>query len=45
MPGDKDVRKKLKQKPGADEYELSRYKPAIHTMLEVRLVSFIQLAI
>ncbi|KAF8519040.1 Sec1-like protein [Hysterangium stoloniferum] len=32
--GDKDLRRKLKQKPGSDEYELSRYKPAIQTMLE-----------
>ncbi|KAF8587822.1 Sec1-like snare protein [Ramaria rubella] len=34
LPGDKDVRKRLKQKPGTDDYELSRYKPAIRTMLE-----------
>lgn len=36
IPGDKDVRKKSKQKSGAEEYELSRYKPVVQMMLEVR---------
>ncbi|KIJ55031.1 hypothetical protein M422DRAFT_64178 [Sphaerobolus stellatus SS14] len=34
VPGDKDVRKKIKQKPGAEEYELSRYTPLLQTVLE-----------
>ncbi|KAH7097732.1 ras opposite [Auriculariales sp. MPI-PUGE-AT-0066] len=35
QPGDRDRGKKLKQKNNAeDEYELSRYKPLVHTMLE-----------
>lgn len=35
--GDRDRGKKLKQKNNPDEeYELSRYRPLVHTMLEVR---------
>ena len=35
QPGDRDRGKRLKQKVGTeDEYELSRYKPMVHTMLE-----------
>lgn len=35
-PTDKDVKKKIKQKPSAgEEYELSRFKPALKTVLEV----------
>ncbi|KAF9071586.1 Sec1-like protein [Rhodocollybia butyracea] len=34
-PSDKDMKKKLKQKPADDsEYDLSRYKPLIKTILE-----------
>ncbi|KAE9398544.1 Sec1-like snare protein [Gymnopus androsaceus JB14] len=34
-PGDKDFKKKLKQKPSDDtEYDLSRYKPLIKTVIE-----------
>ena len=37
-PADKDTKKKIKQKPNtADEYELSRFKPALKTVLEVLL--------
>lgn len=36
-PADKDVRRKLKPKPPTDgEYDLSRYKPLLQTVLEVR---------
>ncbi|KAI9062524.1 Sec1-like protein [Trametes sanguinea] len=35
QPGDKDTRKKIKQKPSnEEEYELSRYKPVLRTVLE-----------
>ncbi|KZV96352.1 Sec1-like snare protein [Exidia glandulosa HHB12029] len=35
QPGDRDRGKKLKQKNSTDdEYELSRYRPLVHTMLE-----------
>ncbi|TFK85671.1 Sec1-like protein [Polyporus arcularius HHB13444] len=35
QPGDKDTKKKIKQKPSnEEEYELSRYKPVLRTMLE-----------
>ena len=34
--GDKDIKKRLKQKPSnEEEYELSRYKPVLRTVLEV----------
>lgn len=37
-PADKDIRRKLKAKPPADgEYDLSRYKPVLQTVLDVRL--------
>ena len=37
-PNDKDTKKKLKQKPSSgEEYELSRFKPALRTVLEVVL--------
>lgn len=41
-PGDREGKKRLKQKPtGAeDEYELSRFKPVVRSMLEVRLPLF-----
>ncbi|ESK97828.1 snare binding protein sec1 [Moniliophthora roreri MCA 2997] len=32
--GDKDMKKKLKQKPADDDYELSRYKPLLKTVIE-----------
>lgn len=33
---DKDTKKKIKQKPSSeDEYELSRFKPALRTVIEV----------
>ncbi|TFL01947.1 Sec1-like protein [Pterulicium gracile] len=32
--GDKDIKKKLKQKPADDEYELSRFKPLLKTVVE-----------
>ena len=33
---DKDTKKKIKQKPcSEDEYELSRFKPALRTVIEV----------
>jgi syntaxin-binding protein 1 len=35
-PGDRDIKKKLKQKAIQDEeYELSRFKPLLRTVLEV----------
>jgi len=37
-PGDKDLKRRIKQKQSSDEeYELSRYKPLIRTVIEVRL--------
>ncbi|TRM65537.1 Sec1-like protein [Schizophyllum amplum] len=33
-PGDKDSKKKLKQKPTDDDYDLSRFKPLLKTMVE-----------
>jgi len=33
-PGDKESKKKFKQKPTGDEYELSRYKPALRSIVE-----------
>ncbi|KAJ7509807.1 Sec1-like protein [Mycena galericulata] len=34
-PGDRDTKKKIKQKPNSDEeYELSRFKPSMKTILE-----------
>ncbi|KAF9047185.1 Sec1-like protein [Hymenopellis radicata] len=33
-PSDKDVKKKLKQKPNDDEYELSRYQPLLKTVIQ-----------
>lgn len=40
VPGDRDVRKKIRQKVTSDEeYELSRYRPLIQTMLEVRMIA------
>ncbi|KAA1469037.1 Sec1-like snare protein [Dentipellis sp. KUC8613] len=34
-PGDKDIKKKIKQKPSSEEeYELSRFKPLLRTVLE-----------
>lgn len=36
-PADKDVKKRLKQKPTEDEeYDLSRFKPLVRTVLSVR---------
>jgi syntaxin-binding protein 1 len=35
-PGDRDIKRKIKQRPSQDEeYELSRYKPLLRTVLEV----------
>lgn len=35
-PGDRDNKKKIKQKPNSDEeYDLSRFKPSLKTVLEV----------
>lgn len=35
-PNDRDTKKKIKQKPNNDEeYELSRFKPSLKTVLEV----------
>lgn len=34
-PSDRDIKKKLKQKPADSEYELSRYKPLLKTVIEV----------
>lgn len=35
-PNDRDIKRKIKQKPAQDEeYDLSRYKPLLRTMLEV----------
>ena len=35
-PADKDTKKKLKPKPAPDEeYDLSRYKPVLQTVLDV----------
>ena len=39
-PGGRDTKKsKLKQKPTDDDYDLSRFKPLLKTMLEVSLPS------
>lgn len=36
-PNDKDTKKKFKQKPSnEEEYELSRYKPVLRSVIEVR---------
>jgi len=35
-PGDRDSKKKIKQKVADDEYELSRYKPLLKAVVEVR---------
>ena len=35
-PNDKDTKKKIKQKFAGDEYELSRFKPILRSVLEVR---------
>jgi len=36
-PTDKDTKRKIKQKSNsADEYELSRFKPALKTVIEVK---------
>ncbi|KAJ8456753.1 hypothetical protein ONZ51_g11942 [Trametes cubensis] len=38
--GDKDIKKRLKQKPSnEEEYELSRYKPVLRTVLEDHVAS------
>lgn len=38
-PQDKDTKKRLKQKPSSEEeYELSRYKPLLRTVIEVCLL-------
>lgn len=40
-PNDRDTRKRLKQRSKTeDEYELSRYKPLLRTVLEVRTLVF-----
>lgn len=37
-PADKDLKRRIKQKQSSDEeYELSRYKPLIRTVIEVRI--------
>ena len=37
-PGDKDIKRKVKSKVTSDEeYDLSRYKPVLQTVLDVRL--------
>ncbi|KAF8202229.1 Sec1-like snare protein [Pholiota molesta] len=36
-PNDKDTKKKIKQKVNPDEYELSRFKPAIKTIVEEQI--------
>jgi len=37
-PADKDTKKKLKQKPSQEEeYDLSRYKPLLRTVIEVHI--------
>ncbi len=37
MPGDKDLKRRIRQKQSnEEEYELSRYKPLIRTVIEVR---------
>ncbi|KAK0239011.1 Sec1-like snare protein [Armillaria nabsnona] len=33
-PNDRDIKKKIKQKPKDDEYELSRFKPLLKTVIE-----------
>lgn len=39
-PADKDIKKKLKQKPTEDEeYDLSRFKPLVRTVISVRQLS------
>ncbi|KAF5315993.1 hypothetical protein D9758_015075 [Tetrapyrgos nigripes] len=38
-PSDRDTKKKLKQKPADDDYELSRYKPLLKTVVEEHVAS------
>ena len=38
-PSDRDTRRKLKQRPADDEYDLSRYKPLLKTAIEVRVLA------
>jgi hypothetical protein len=38
-PADRDIKKKIKQKRNTDEeYELSRFKPLLKTVIEVRMI-------
>ena len=40
-PTDKDTKKKFKQKPSnEEEYELSRYKPVLRSVVEVYNLGF-----
>ena len=42
-PQDKDTKKKFKQKSNdEEEYELSRYKPILRQVIEVRETRFVQ---
>jgi hypothetical protein len=43
-PNDRDT-KKIKQKPKDDEYELSRFKPLLRTVIEVRSITVVHLTI
>jgi syntaxin-binding protein 1 len=43
-PNDRDT-KKMKQKPKDDEYELSRFKPLLRTVIEVHGIVILHLAI
>jgi hypothetical protein len=38
-PADKDLKRRIKQKQSTEEeYELSRYKPLLRTVIEVRVL-------
>jgi hypothetical protein len=42
-PNDRDT-KKIKQKPKDDEYELSRFKPLLRTIIEVHRIVAVEFA-
>lgn len=43
-PNDRDT-KKIKQKPKDDEYELSRFKPLLRTVIEVHRIVIVEFAL
>jgi syntaxin-binding protein 1 len=43
-PSDRDTKKRLKQRTNDEDYDLSRYKPLLRTVLEVRIRTLFILA-